>query len=105
MNFNHQTWAHDQAQLLKTSNAKYHSKQVFYGWWVVLVGDQALLRRPPSRLIRQRVLQTINAGVPRWSRSCVSREHPQAARLRQGLQLCIRRVCTAARSLYLEKGQ
>ena len=36
MNFDNQTLAHDRVQLVRASTAEQHSRQIFYGWWVVL---------------------------------------------------------------------
>ena len=36
MNFDNQTFVHDQAQSLRTSTIERHSRHIFYGWWVVL---------------------------------------------------------------------
>ena len=36
MNFDNQTLVQDQAQSLRPSTTERHSRQIFYGWWVVL---------------------------------------------------------------------
>jgi MFS family permease len=36
MNFDNETLTQDQAQSLQTSTTGQHSRQIFYGWWVVL---------------------------------------------------------------------
>jgi MFS family permease len=36
MNCDHETLTQDQAQSLRTSTTAQHSRQIFYGWWVVL---------------------------------------------------------------------
>jgi MFS family permease len=36
MTFDNRTLAHDQAQSLRTSTKEGHTRQIFYGWWVVL---------------------------------------------------------------------
>ncbi len=36
MSFDNETLMQDQAQSLRTSTAEQHSRQIFYGWWVVL---------------------------------------------------------------------
>jgi len=36
MSFDNDTLTHDQAQSLSTLTRERHSKQIFYGWWVVL---------------------------------------------------------------------
>ena len=36
MNFDNQTFVHDQAQSQRTSTIERHSRPIFYGWWVVL---------------------------------------------------------------------
>ena len=36
MSFDHETLTQDQAQSLRTSTTEQHSRQIFYGWWVVL---------------------------------------------------------------------
>jgi len=36
MSVDNETLTHDQAQSLRTSTTKRHSRQIFYGWWVVL---------------------------------------------------------------------
>jgi MFS family permease len=42
MSFDNDTLTHDQAQSLSTSTRERHSKQIFYGWWVVLASAVAL---------------------------------------------------------------
>ena len=36
MSFDNETLTQDQAQSLRTSTTEQHSRQIFYGWWVVL---------------------------------------------------------------------
>jgi MFS family permease len=42
MSFDNDTLTHDQAQSLSTVTRERHSKQIFYGWWVVLASAVAL---------------------------------------------------------------
>jgi MFS family permease len=42
MNFDNQTLAHDRVQLVRASTAEQHSRQIFYGWWVVLASTIGL---------------------------------------------------------------
>lgn len=42
MSFDNDTLTHDQVQSLSTLTRERHSKQIFYGWWVVLASAVAL---------------------------------------------------------------
>ena len=43
MSFDNEALTHNQTQSLQTSTTKLHSRQIFYGWWVVLASAFGLL--------------------------------------------------------------
>ena len=88
MTFENETLACDQAQPLGTSPAKRNASQIFYGCGP-LASAFDLLGRTHHCLFLQRVLQTSDAGVPRWSSCGFAGFHSEAH--------CCRTLCRSHR--------